>query len=113
MKHVVEKVVELVAMRNANNHCKISERDRKELLIALLELTDHEVFEDMRNTLKYYDEVYLTYENEKYEVSVGLTIKAKYAKDYIFYGEFDKSFFDYTDEELHIAREELAQCQWF
>lgn len=109
MKTLQEKTAELEGIKPE----EMSERDRKELLLALIQDVNPEVIEDMRNTLKYYDEVYLTYENGEYEVSVGLTIKAKYAKDYVFHGAFDKSFFDYTEEELQIAREELAQCQWF
>ena len=109
MKHYKEKMDELKGI----NPWQMSERDRKELLLAILEVTNPEIIEDMRTTLKYYDEVYLTYENGRYEVSVGLTIKAKYTKDYVFHGAFDKSFFDYSEEELQIAREELSQCQWF
>lgn len=109
MKTFEEKMNELKGI----NPWEMSERDRKELLIAALQEAYPEVVEDMRTTLKYYDGVYLSYENGRYEVSIGLTLKSSYAKDYVFHGEFDRSFFDYDEKELQIAREELAQCQWF
>lgn len=109
MKNLEQKLNEL---KGIAPH-EMSERDRKELLIATLQETDPEVVEQMRTTLKYWDEVYLTYEYGRFQVSIGLTIKAKYASDYIFHGGFDKSYFDFTEEELAIARAELAQCQWF
>ena len=92
---------------------KLTQRQGMEALLQFLKEVYPDIYEGMRNTLKYYDEVHLTYENGRYEYSAGFGIKAKYAPDYRAWPAFDKSFFNYTEEELVKAKEELSQVQWF
>jgi hypothetical protein len=46
------------------------------------------VREEIKNTLKAYDEVFVVYEYGKYHVGVGVSLKAKYAPDHKVIGTF-------------------------
>ena len=91
-----------------------TERQCKELVLAVIAETQPALLKVIRSTLKNYDEVYLIHQNGKYDYTIGLTLCSSYPKDYRFYGKIDKSYFnDYTEEELKIAQEKLANCKWF
>lgn len=90
----------------------LSQRECNEVVLKMLKEIEPEVYEGVRKTLKYYDEVYLIYEYGRWDYQVGCTIKRSYGRDYQC-RIIDKSYFTYNDDELNQAREELANCQWF
>lgn len=59
-----------------------------------------EIQESVKYILKAYDEVYVTFEYGKYDVSVGICIKSKYGKDHKFIGTF-KAEDIFTEEERY------------
>lgn len=58
-----------------------------------LELKDYpnEVREEIIDTLKVYDKVYVTYEGVEYKISSGFGIRGSYPRDYFICGEYSAS----------------------
>lgn len=90
----------------------LKERQVKELLLEFLKEVHPEIYKGLRNTLKYYDKAYLIYEYGEWDYSIGITIKSKYGSDYNVH-IIDKTYFTYDEEELEVARKELARTEWF
>ena len=65
-----------------------------------------EVQDDAKETLKAYDECYISYEYGKYHVSVGVCIKSKYATDYKHFGSI-KATQIYSEEEMKDNHKEV------
>lgn len=58
----------------------------------------YEVQNKAKDVLKAYDRVYVTYENGAYNVSAGIALKASYAADHKFIGDY-KAKEIFTEEE--------------
>lgn len=57
-----------------------------------------EVQKKVKNTLRVYDRVYVSYENGRWSVGEGICIKCHYGNDFKSYGSFT-SYEIYTKEE--------------
>ena len=71
-----------------------------------------ETANEIKRVLRAYDECYVTYEYGKFNVSVGITIKAKYGTDYKWIGEF-KAEEIYSQEERYQNFKEVFGYEYY